>query len=255
MAGSSRCSRSAGRRLVEQQDARPAGQRQRDLQLTLLAVGEVAHHRRRPVGEPHRRQRLPRALLQRVVRRQRAQHRELDRRQSLDGEQAVLEHGEGREEVGDLERPGQPQRGAPVRRHPGDVALEEADGARRHRQLARDEIEERRLAGAIGPDERAPLARAHGQRDAVDGAEPAERLRDRIEPQGQLTHRQPSRGLRARASRGSSAGFAGAILSWGEVSEGGRSPPPRINNTCTAGSRACRAASSETPRGCISRTG
>src|SRR5436309_887182 len=40
----------------------------------------------------------------------------------------------------------------------------------------------------------------------------------------------------------SSAGFAGAILLWGEVSEGGRSPPPRTTG-CGAVDRGRRAGS------------
>ena len=77
----------------------------------------------------------------------------------LAGKPHVLEDGQAAEEVGDLERPRQAEPRPAMRGHPRDVLAEELDAAAGRAQLARDEAEERGLAGAVGPDDRDPLAR------------------------------------------------------------------------------------------------
>src|SRR2546425_11531585 len=44
------------------------------------------------------------------------------------------------------------------------------------RSLAENAVEQRRLAGAVGPDEAEDLARVHGERHPVHGADAAERF-------------------------------------------------------------------------------
>ena len=199
--------RQAGRRLVEQQHARPPGQRQGDLQLALLAVREVAHGGAGAVGQAHGGKGFCRARLQIGEALQRPEHRELRPGQRLGGQQRVLAHGQGGEEVGDLKRAGQAQRGAAVLGLGRHVGAEEGDAPRGHRQRAGDQVEQRGLARAVGTDERAPLARPHGELHAVDRAKPAERLADRLQLE------------RERLARRHATGSA-----------------------CTADSRACRAA-------------
>ena len=107
--------REAGRRLVEQEHARPPGQRQRDLELALLAVGEVLHD---GIGD------VPRARPTRAWRGRWAWRpwktptgRSMAKRVGslrLDREQAVLQHRQVGEEVGDLKRAGEALRGASV---------------------------------------------------------------------------------------------------------------------------------------------
>ena len=62
-----------------------------------------------------------------------------------------------------------------------DVAAVEQDRARGRREEAADQIEERRLAGAVGADHGAQLARLDGERDVVDGDQAAEALRDVVD--------------------------------------------------------------------------
>src|SRR5437763_1756631 len=97
-------------------------------------------------------------------------------------------------------------------RRPSSLAVA-ADGAG-------DQIEERRLAGAVGSDQSAALARAHGELHGVHGAEPAEGLGDALEAEGER--------------------LAQARLT---------------GSTGTGGSRGRRAGASCTRRACTSRTG
>ena len=62
----------------------------------------------------------------------------------------------------------------PVGRQPGDVLAVENDRARRRPQHAGQAIEERALAGAVGADDGADLARGHGEVDVVERGQPAE---------------------------------------------------------------------------------
>ena len=86
------------------------------------------------------------------------------------GEREVGEH------VGDLERAPHAQLGAPVFGHVRHVAAEHPHLAGRCRQRPGHAVEQRGLAGAVGPDQGAPLARRDAQRDAVDGAQATEDL-------------------------------------------------------------------------------
>ena len=58
-----------------------------------------------------------------------------------------------------------------------DVMSLEPDRARGRREQAADQIEERRLAGAVRTDDRAQFAGLNGQRHVVDGDQAAEALR------------------------------------------------------------------------------
>src|SRR5439155_22887508 len=63
-------------------------------------------------------------------------------------------------------------------RHVGDILAVEPDRALRRRQHAGDEIEQRRLAGAVGADQTDDLAAADRDRDVAVGDEAAEPLPD-----------------------------------------------------------------------------
>src|SRR5262245_2991356 len=78
---------------------------------------------------------------------------------ALDREEEILDDGQAGKQRVHLIRPGEAQPGAALRREAGDVLAEEHDLARRRPQLAADEVEERRLARAVGPDQREALAR------------------------------------------------------------------------------------------------
>src|SRR5450432_3904743 len=57
-----------------------------------------------------------------------------------------------------------------------DFFPEQPDRASIRYKVARDQVEERRLAGAIGADDKSALARHHLQRDAVHGRQAPEDL-------------------------------------------------------------------------------
>ena len=107
------------------------------------------------------------------------------------------------------ERP-RPRRARAVGPEAGDVvAVEHAPGRRRRRGEARDEVEQRGLAGAVGSDDAEDLAGRHRQRHVVDGPDPTE------------AHRQVERSsiaavrarapVRRRASAGAAPGDAGDV--------------------------------------------
>ena len=66
--------------------------------------------------------------------------------------------GEAAEDAGDLERAGEAEPGALGGGERGDVAPLEPDGAAVGRELAGDLADQRRLAGAVGADQRMDLA-------------------------------------------------------------------------------------------------
>ena len=65
---------------------------------------------------------------------------------------------------------------AAVRCEARDVLAKEPNGAGVALQIAGNEIEQGCLAGAVWPDDQAPLARQHLERDIVDRRQPAECL-------------------------------------------------------------------------------
>ena len=136
---------------------------------------ERARRLARPVGdaEPverplHARAHLARSHARAAERRpgraDAAVHHELD----------VLPHGEPREDVGDLKRAHDAQAKDVGGAEPRHVARPEPDAPRRGRHRARDQVEQRRLAGAVGPDDRAHLARRDGEVHAAHRGEAPE---------------------------------------------------------------------------------
>ena len=70
--------------------------------------------------------------------------------------------------------PGDAATGDLVRRHARDVLAVEDQPARGRLVDARDQIEDRRLAGSVGTDDREDLTRLDREAHAVDGPETAE---------------------------------------------------------------------------------
>jgi len=85
----------------------------------------------------------------------------------------VLAHREIVEQLGALPRPGEAAAGAGVRRQPREIPAVELDRARVAHE-ARDGIDERRLAGAVGADQADELALLDGDVDVVHGVHTAE---------------------------------------------------------------------------------
>src|SRR6185503_9996962 len=92
--------------------------------------------------------------------------------------QHVLDHAELGERPHDLERAPDAKPRNAVWRQPLDLAILEHDTARRARDRAAQQIEERGLAGAVRPDHAEYLPGAHVEAHAVDGDESLEAARE-----------------------------------------------------------------------------
>ena len=170
--------REAERRLVEQQQPRPAHQRARDRQHLLLAARQRAAALRRAFLEAreHREDAFEILVEMREV---------VDRRAHLQ----ILEHGHAREDAPSFRRLRDRQPRDLMRRQVGDVAPVEDDRAAPCARAAEDRHHRRRLAGAVGADQRDDLAFVDVDVDALqrlnlaveglDAAHRQQRLADR----------------------------------------------------------------------------
>ena len=86
----------------------------------------------------------------------------------LDGEPHVLGDAEARKEIGQLERAAEAEPGALRRAQAGHVLPVDQDRAVGGAQLARDQVEVGRLAGAVRPDDGGELAGPEGAGDVID---------------------------------------------------------------------------------------
>ena len=91
-----------------------------------------------------------------------------------DGEIEVVLDAQPPEQARGLEGPGEPQAGACPGGRVGDVPPEQLHRSRGRRELPRDQVEQRRLAGAVRPENRPPLPGADREVDAGDGQDAAE---------------------------------------------------------------------------------
>ena len=92
------------------------------------------------------------------------------------GHRHVLEDGQLAEGPRDLEGAGDAPVADAVGSQPADLGVLEPDGAGGGDQRARHAVEQRGLAGAIGPDEAEDLALADGEGHGVEGGEAPELL-------------------------------------------------------------------------------
>mmetsp|Transcript_54949 Transcript_54949/g.134445 ORF Transcript_54949/g.134445 Transcript_54949/m.134445 type:complete len:227 (-) Transcript_54949:147-827(-) len=179
----------AGGGLVEQDQVGTAGDRDADFQRTPLGIGEV--HRQHVaalveldhfedllgavVGIVQVGQELPEGIA--VA--QAPQQRTAD----------VLEHRQPREQVGDLEAASQAEAVDLVGLLAVDALAVQMDLARGGRKAAADQVEQRALAGAVGPDDGDALAGLHGQLGAADDLALAEVLAQVAQFEGIAAHR------------------------------------------------------------------
>ena len=98
---------------------------------------------------------------------------EREERRALGGHGEVLAHGEVVEQLGALPGAREPAPRPRVRRQPREIAPVELDAARVADE-AGDRVDERRLAGAVRPDQADELALLDVDVDVVDGAHAAE---------------------------------------------------------------------------------
>ncbi len=157
----------SGHRLVEQQQLRFGGERDRELELALLAMAQFGRPARRRAGSsPTRVERGARRVAQLPFLARIAPETEGVTVMGLRRQRDIVERGEIGQQRGDLERARQPERAAPIGRQPGDVPAGEVDGAGIRQQLPGELADQRGLAGAVRPDDGVQFARArHRARD------------------------------------------------------------------------------------------
>ena len=179
--------------LVEQHQLRLDGARHPHLELALLAVGEVADERVGLVAEENALGSGARALSDDAVLLV-GNDPQTPAVATDDREKDVVLDREAGEEAGLLIRP----REAELRPDPGgevrDVAPHHLDRSRRRRKVARDEVEERRLAGPVRAEDRAAFAVRDVEIDVAYGLNSAEapadppQAEDRLGSVGWLAH-------------------------------------------------------------------
>src|SRR6266511_157428 len=164
--------RHSGRRLVEQEYAGLGGERDGNLELATLGIGQrfdrvvgtvLDADDREHVVDPRRpgrpaRYRQPRPPMP-----------------ALDGQRHVVRGGQGPEKAGVLERLADARLRPACLRRVRDVPPVEPDMATGDAHSSGDQPEQRTLAGAVGPDECMPGPLRHGQVDAVHRMQRAER--------------------------------------------------------------------------------
>ena len=169
-----------GQRLVEEEDLRVAGQGATDLDQAEDAERQCRHRR---LGHPGELQQLEQAVDPLVLRLRRREQgagvehvppRAARRHAGPVRQHEVLTHRQAQEELGLLERAGQP----PARPRPGrgigDVLTAQVHPAGVRPQQAGEHAEEGRLAGAVRADQAGDLARLHLDGDVGEGGEPTE---------------------------------------------------------------------------------
>ena len=164
----------AGRRLVQHEQPRLACQRNRQLEPPLIAVRQNPARlsslllqsdaiEQRKGAVPVQSGRVgEQVVVPAVVREQ----RRLD----------VLDHGQAPEDAGDLERAPDATAADLVGRQPADFFTPERDAAELVAQVAGDQVEQRRLSGAVWADDRAKITIRDRKVQAVHGAHTAEVL-------------------------------------------------------------------------------
>ncbi len=162
----------AGRRLVEQHQARLGHQRAADLQKLLLAARQRGGGIVDQMIELQEARRLPRPLGQRrlaLARRLGADDRlpQALARLVAAVEHEMLEHRELGEAARHLEGAHQPAPADRIGRPAGDLFAGEADRAGIRRHQAGDDVEQGGLARAVGSYEPGDAARRHSQIDAA----------------------------------------------------------------------------------------
>src|SRR5262249_9672386 len=109
-------------------------------------------------------------------------------RPAVPGHPDVLPHGELPEEPDVLEGAADAEAGPGVGRQPRDPAPAEDDLTRAGGIQAADGVEDGRLAGAVGTDDREDRAVPHRERHRLDGPEAAEADREPIQGERRAGH-------------------------------------------------------------------
>ena len=157
---SARCVMSVGihttGRLVEEQDGRVSDQQRGQLEQLALAVGQVAGRFVSEAGDPHEIQKLH-GTAPFAHRAGQAHHAAQPALLALGRDQHVLQHGQAREQTGQLERATDAEPEHPVGRCVGDLGALEVHLTVLDALVAGDHVEQGRLARPIGADQAVDL--------------------------------------------------------------------------------------------------
>ena len=164
--------------LVQQDDLGPEREGGGHVEELLVALGELARGHVTLVGQPEELGHLERAVLGLSVAGQRAEQRGAPAEPGDDGGQQGLEHGEIREDLHELEAPGEAEPGQGHRPDAGRVAPLEPDRPRGRPQNPGEHVDERGLTRTVGADDRDELAGAHREAHPVERDEVAVELAD-----------------------------------------------------------------------------
>src|SRR5438046_514955 len=172
--------RHAGGRLVEQQQRGLGCERAGDLEPPLVAVGQVARDLVGAGAQPHAIEQLGGALPQATLDLLEATApgqdvAQAERDAGVHADQNVLDRGHVAEEPDVLERPADAERGDLIGTETDERAALPRHGAGVGGVEAGEDVEQRRLAGAVGADDRGDPT-VEREIDAVDGGEAAEPL-------------------------------------------------------------------------------
>ena len=182
--------------LVHEHDRRIEHERARQRHPLLLAPGELARVAVFEAGQAHDLQRLANALLGLHARHLAHPEREAD----VGGDGHVGEQRVVLEDEADV---------APVRRLAGQLAVVGVDLAKILQHEARDDLEDRGLAGAARPQQGEELARVDGERDVVEHTAAHVGFAEALDPQGAavtlLSHDRLA-AVRGGATSGAAAG-------------------------------------------------
>ena len=191
----------AGHRLVEQQHARPGGERHRDFELAVFAMTHVGDRRVGPRAKPDAPERRAGGFAQFRLLARVAPEVERMSGVRLYGERDIVERGEIEEQRGDLERAREPAQAALPGGQRRDVLSGEADAAGLRGKLTGQLPDQRGLAGAVRPDDRVQLSLRDRERDIVRRDHAAEAFGEPFDLKQRLSHGAAGAGRRCRRVR------------------------------------------------------
>ncbi len=170
--------------LVEQQQARLADERACERHALLHRVGERGRQAGRDVLASQVRQRRERALAQRAlvaIGSRQAQEGARDTRaaEALRADHHVLEHGQAWKQTHALQRARNAKPGEPVRTDLRQLPTVPLERPRLRLHEAADDVEQRRLAGAVGADDTQDFATGKLEGDRVKRSDAAKAHRQR----------------------------------------------------------------------------
>src|SRR5262245_57318509 len=151
-----------------------------DLELALLAVGEIAGEPRSVAAEMHAQHQLLGTREQIAQLPHRCEEVQRLAAARLHREAEIFDHAEVLEQVVALKRARDAQPAHPVGRPTGDDGVLDEDAAGAGFELSADLVDQAGLAGAVRPDDDVALARLDGEVDVVGDDETAERAAEMI---------------------------------------------------------------------------